>query len=845
MVPLPPSDPESRRREILDFSGLDAVIDGPATPIGHLYRGPVFQAETATGAALATPELVDPDAPAFVLCSSGSTGTPKLIVRSHRSFFHRLQWTWSRVQFQPGERCCQKSHMTTTHSIYELFEPLLAGVPVTVIPDAGVRDLEGFWDTIRAEGVTRLLLVPSLLRASLDMPEFSAPPFRSLTLMGEAVDGALADSAVSAFAATPSIVSIYGSTEASSTLVADLRATRPAGEAPELGVPLDDTIEAVVLDDALRPVPDGEPGMLYVAGPPLFTEYFKDPAATAAAFAECADGRRRFRTDDVVRRDGNGSLHFVGRTGDTVKVRGFRVDLREVEAALAAAPGVRHAAAVPVENGLVAFVAPATVVRSEVARALEDRLPTQMIPSAVVALDEFPRAANGKIDRRRLATDWAARPAVSEETFGTETERLIAAEWRELLPSAAIAPSTSFFEAGGTSLTVFAAVHRLRAALGLTREQLTHLSIYKYPTVEALARHLDEVAQGAPEAADAATGIVVSLKAGADIALDPVFLIAVAGGGLGAYDKVVSRLTGSYPVLGIRDPFLWNGRDPTAGFDTWVDCYLEAIRASQPNGPYRIVAYSSAGAFGYEIARRLRQGGAEVTRLVLVDPVPLDSASSWRYGFWALRARRLPPTLVPPVLAVGRLRGLIPAAVRERGSRPREPRRDPVEFARFADEVRRDPGHLQQLSAVLELTSGLPLSLSETELAATPPDGYVGLLVERFRQASYEIDPDVLDRMVVQYVLQVRAQQNYRLRPFDGEAVLVTPASPYAGFLAVQLGPYLRRSDAHVLPLGVPSERARELTRILPASWRPHFLCMRDDTFTEALAAELDRLLVQ
>jgi hypothetical protein len=661
--------------------------------------------------------------------------------------------------------------------------------------------------------------------------------------MGEAVDGALADLAVAAFAATPSIVSIYGSTEASSTLVADLRAARPAGEAPALGVPLDDTIEAVVLDDALRPVADGKPGMLYLAGPPLFTEYFKDPAGTTAAYADCPDGRRRYRTDDLVRRGQDGSLHFLGRTGDTVKIRGFRVDLREVEAALAAAPGVRHAAAMPVENGLLAFVAPATVSTPEIICALKDRLPAQMIPSAVVALDEFPRAANGKIDRRRLAADWAARPAAADAIFGTDTERRVAAVWREVLGPAAIAPSTNFFEAGGTSLTVFAVVHRLRAALGLTQEQLTDLSVYGYPTVEALSRHLDEVARGAPHPADAAAGIVVSLKAGADPALDPVFLIASAGGALGSYDKVVARLTGPRPVLGIRDPFLWEGRDPSTGFGGWIDCYVAAIRDRQPTGPYRIVAYSSAGAFGYEIARRLRQDGAEVTRLILVDPVGLDSSSWMRYGYWALRGRATPPIVVRALLAWGRLRVLIPATLRDGAPRTSERRLVPAAFARFADEVRRDRGHLKRFSVLLELTSGLPLALSDAELAATPPEGYVGLLLERFRQAGSDIDPGVLDRMVVQYEDQVRTQHAYRLQPFDGDTVLFAPASPYAGFLAVQFGPYLRRFDARALPLGAPSKPARELTQIFHPGLRPHYLCMRDDTFTAALAAELDRLL--
>jgi acyl-coenzyme A synthetase/AMP-(fatty) acid ligase len=843
VVPLPPSYPESRRREILEFSDLDAVIDGSATPIGGLYAGPTLQVGDAVGSAPDRPQPMSPDDPAFVLCSSGSTGTPKMIVRSHRSFFHRLEWTWRQLPFESGERCCQKSHMTTTHAIYELFEPLLAGVPVSVIGDAGVRDLEGFWETIRADGVTRLLIVPSLLRASLDMPGFVAPPIRALTLMGEAVDASIADLAVSAFPATPSIVSIYGSTEASSTLVTDLRAARPAGEPPALGVPLDSTIEAVVLDESLQPVPDDTPGMLHMAGPPLFSGYFKDPDGTAAVFVDCPDGRRRYRTDDIVRRTADGSLHFVGRVGDMVKVRGFRIDLREVEAAVAAGPGVSHAAVVPVDGGLAAFVAPAGVSVPEIVSSLRGRLPAPMIPAAVVALDELPRAANGKIDRRRLAADWAAGAGATDALLATGTERRVAAVWHEVLGPVALSPSTNFFETGGTSLTVFAVVHRLRTAFGLRRDELTEMSVYSHPTVEALARHLDEIAGGTSAPVDVTAGIVVSLRAGADQALDPVFLISPAGGGLGPYDRLVARLTGPRAVLGLRDPFLWGGRDPGAGFSAWVEAYLAAIRQRQPEGPYRIVAYSSAGMFGYELARRLRAAGDEVARLVLVDPVALDCSSRRRYGYWSLRARGLPPILARFVLVGGRLRSLVPAALRDRADGAEEWRPAPAEFDRFADEVRRDRDHLQRLSVLLELNSGLPLALTDSELAATPPAGYVELLLERFRAAGSDLELDVLDPTVVQYELQVRTQHAYRLRRYDGEAVLFEVAGPQAGSLAVQLGPYVPRLVARTLPLGEPSDHVRELTRNFAPGLRRHYVCMRDDTFAAALARQLDELL--
>ena len=169
VVPLPPSHPGGWLRDILAFSGLDAVIDDANTPLD-----PSLTAEVISLAELSSEVGThgdsnpgNPNQAAFVLCSSGSTGRPKMIVRSHRSFFHRLRWTWEQHPFGTSEIGCQKAHMTTTHAVYELFEPLLAGIPVVIIPDQDVRNLEVFWGIVETRGISRLLIVPSVLRASL------------------------------------------------------------------------------------------------------------------------------------------------------------------------------------------------------------------------------------------------------------------------------------------------------------------------------------------------------------------------------------------------------------------------------------------------------------------------------------------------------------------------------------------------------------------------------------------------------------------------------------------------------------------------------------------------------
>src|SRR6185437_294829 len=338
VVPLPPSYPVERLRAILEFAKLDAVLVDEASRIDASFGARLIHVAAADSPSGSAPKRKAEDgqsAPAFVLSSSGSTGHPKLIVRSHQSFFHRLRWTWERHPFEAGEVCVQKSHMTSTHAIYELFEPLLRGALVHIISDDDARQLAAFWDAVNRHRVSRLLLVPSMLRASLDMPSFKAPDLRVLVLMGEYVPPALAVRALEAFPPTTRTYSIYGSTEASSTLVCDLRASSRAVAELPLGAPISADVQALVLDDSLQPVPSGSEGMLYIGGSALFSGYHRDPTLTAAAQTE-RDGRQIYRTQDRVRVLADGALEFAGRVDDTVKIRGFRIELREVERVLAA-----------------------------------------------------------------------------------------------------------------------------------------------------------------------------------------------------------------------------------------------------------------------------------------------------------------------------------------------------------------------------------------------------------------------------------------------------------------------------------------------------------------------------
>ena len=869
VLPLPPGFPAARKRAMLSLADPKLVIDAVGRDrIGDVRTVSLDRlcAENPDRVGAPTPasespaanadRSADPHRPAFVLGSSGSTGTPKLIARSHRSFFHRLEWTWQQHPYVEGEVCCQKAHMTTTHALYELFEPLLMGVETVIIPDEEVRDLERFWEVIRQHGVSRILIVPSPLRASLAMPGFEPPPFRVVVIMGEYVSPPLAAEAIRRFPDSSRLCSIYGSTEASSTLVCDLRALYRKGEELPLGTPISADTVVRVLDERLRPVQPGRRGRLYIGGPALFSGYVGDPEGTEAVLVADPDsGIPLYDTRDEVELTRGSELRYIGRVDHTVKVRGFRVNTQEVESAVRSHPGVSSAAVIT-EGGaggdtiLTAFVTPATVNPAALFETLRERLPDYMVPAAVVPLDSFPMTASAKIDRVRLRDDHAAnRRAAAAETDSAialgDSERRVLEIWSQTLGHREFGPDSSWFEVGGSSLTVFALVHRLRQATGLDRSRLDEQTVYAHPTIRELAAWIDEAASSAATDTGVAPPVLVRLRSATGAAdREPLFVIASAGGTLGAYAKLAKALDTDREILGVRDPMIWGGRDGNEGFSAWCGRYVEAIRDRQPGGPYYLCAYSSAGAFGWEIARRLRAAGEGVALLALVEPLAMDRGSSGRFGHWALRATWMRPSFREVVRAAGWLR--VPAVRLIERMRSRIPANDhrfpPDEYEALTRELTASRENLVNLSRLMELNTDLPYGLDEGSVEDPESADWLGLLKRRVRELTPDVDPDSIERIAIQYQLQVRTHHAYRLGAYDGQVLLVEPKSRYSGILAALIRPYARHLTARQLPLGDPTDRVRELTESF-GGLTAHYRCMRDDRFVRALAAEVSPLL--
>jgi amino acid adenylation domain-containing protein/non-ribosomal peptide synthase protein (TIGR01720 family) len=432
--------------------------------------------------------------PAYVIYTSGSTGVPKGVVVSHAGLASFAAAEAERYAVGAGDRVLQFSSPSFDASVLELCMSLPVGAAL-VVPPPGPLLGEQLAAVLAEHRVTHALIPPAALATVPAQAAGELPDFRTLIVGGDACSGEL----VSRWAPGRRMINSYGPTE--STVVATWSDPLPPEGTPPIGRPIWNT-QVYVLDGALRPVPVGVPGELYVAGAGLARGYLGRPGLTAQRFVANPfgpPGRRMYRTGDLVRWRAEGELDFLGRADEQVKIRGFRIELGEVEAALLRHEAVAEAVAVVRQEDsgrkrLVGYIVPTkdgnTPSPTALRGFLAQSLPDYMVPSSVVLLDALPLSANGKLDRQALPAP-TAHTAASDHYVApsTDTEQVLAQIWAEVLGVDKVGVEDNFFELGGDSLRSLQLTSRTKAAFDVT---LTPREVLMARTVSALAELIEE-----------------------------------------------------------------------------------------------------------------------------------------------------------------------------------------------------------------------------------------------------------------------------------------------------------------------------------------------------------------
>ncbi len=516
-VPLDPAYPPARLAYMVEDAGLALVlVDEPAqSPV--LSEG-VRCVEVATLESGPGPQHWPRGSArdlAYVIYTSGSTGNPKGVLINHGAVCTHLQWLRKQFSFGPADRLLMRASTSFDASVWELFSALHSGSTLVLARSASDRDPEAVAKDIREHAATAFIAVPAMLRALLAENHLSrCSSLRIVFAGGEA----LAASTVNDFHAQcpAELHNLYGPTE-DSIWATWWPCPRENVESVPIGRPIP-PVETWVMDGQGELLPEGIAGELYLGGAGLAEGYLNRPELTAEKFVAhpFKPGARLYRTGDRVRWRPDGTLEFLGRIDAQVKLRGYRIEPGEIEAALLA-EGAAQAAVILREDRagdprLVAYVAGVSVEGNALREAMRRRLPEFMVPSAVVVLSELPRTPHGKLDRKALPAPRPLAGGGSRCAPETETERALAELWSDILGIEQISRDDDFFTLGGHSLLLLRLRARVNAhfACSLSMRQLFSCALLKQQAV--LVEAQENSAPGAPGAGVSSAGPVLQAR---------------------------------------------------------------------------------------------------------------------------------------------------------------------------------------------------------------------------------------------------------------------------------------------------------------------------------------------
>ena len=599
--------------------------------------------ELATYPSHALAPSTDSTVDCYALYTSGSTGTPKGVVLTHRAVVNTLDWVNRSFEVGPGDRALFVTSPSFDLSVYDVFGVLAAGATVIVADESLLADPQALGQAVIDRQITLWNSAPSFLQLVLPFVATASsrsgartPALRLALLSGDWIPLNLVEAAQAAFPGAR-LISLGGATEAAIwSNWFSIEALEPHWGSVPYGKPIQNC-RYYVLDERQRPVPVGATGELYIGGECLARGYLNRPELTAERFIRdpfadrpnepghdrqrAPNSARLYRTGDLARYYEDGNLELLGRIDGQLKIRGFRVEIAEVEAALATLPELAQAVCSTQLDGsgqraLVAHVVPRpdqAVSEASVKQALARTLPDFMVPARVSVIDGLPLTPNGKVDRVALSQLKEQRDGAEVSPLETETERRIAAIWERLLQRSPIGGSDNFFALGGHSLLAIQAFNEIERQLGVP----VHVAaLFEYPTLALLAERIDQLKLAANDPASDWTTLVPIHPQGS---LPPLFCVAGAGGNPIGQRNLAPVLGPEQPLYGLRHRGVDGRQAPHTDIQEMANECLADIQRIQPRGPYYLAGFSGGGVVAYELACMLRDRGEEVPLLVLLD----------------------------------------------------------------------------------------------------------------------------------------------------------------------------------------------------------------------------------
>ncbi|OCC09073.1 Linear gramicidin synthase subunit D [Streptomyces sp. PTY087I2] len=556
-----------------------------------------------------------PDDLAYIIYTSGSTGTPKGVMIQHQGAVSMAEHLPGQLRLDSDSRVLQFASPSFDASMYEVFTTWGAGATLVLAPREDLFPGRPLETTVARHGVTAVTMSPSLLAG---VSTEAMRSVRTIVVAGEACP----PDVLATWSPGRVFINAYGPSE--DTVCSTLYEYADVRDRVLIGSPVANT-EVFVMDRFGGLAPVGVPGELWIGGEGVARGYWQRPELTSERFVphpfSAGSEDRVYRTGDLVRWLPEGNLEFLGRIDQQVKIRGLRIELGEIESALAAHEDVAASVVLvredtPGDKRLVAYCVPGAGCELTVAgqRArLRESLPDYMIPSWFVFLEALPFTPNGKVDRKALPQPEGDRPVMETEFVAprTETERIVADIWSEVLGLEQVGVHDDFFQLGGHSLRAVRLATRLQNA----GYAMSVRAVMQYPTVAEAADLLSR-------AGTVSRSLAFELGGGrpaedGEPDRRNLFCVHPSGGSAHWFTTLAGRLADEYRTYGIQAPGMEPDEETVQGVEALAARYWEEIRAIQPEGPYHLLGWSLGAVIAHEMAR---QAPADTGQVYLVEP---------------------------------------------------------------------------------------------------------------------------------------------------------------------------------------------------------------------------------
>lgn len=552
---------------------------------------------------------------AYIIYTSGSTGKPKGVMLEHRGLLNLLY----SMQQAPGlgvhDRVLAMTTIAFDIAAVELFLPLLTGAEIVLVDRNVARDGHALLDVIRREGVTWVQGTPATWSMMLQTGWKDPLPITAIS-GGEALTRSLADE----LCARCSVVyNMYGPTE--TTVYSTIARIVKDDGAVTIGLPISHTW-VYITDSGMKPLPDGESGEICIGGAGVARGYVHVTGEAAGRFVKDPfsdqEGARMYRTGDVGRRLPDGRIVYQGREDQQIKIRGYRVELGEIEHYLLRLADVREGVVLlkgegPDEQQLVAYVVTRESALSKEGiagwrQALRRSLPVYMVPAVFVRVEAMPLTGSGKVDRKALAAlPIKGSGQVVYEPMGTELERVVAEVWKEVLDLEEVDPNDDFFELGGHSLVAVEMMEELEKRIG---KRLPTASLFEASTVATLSALLYEHRNAAPRS-------LVPIKPHGS--KPPLYIVHGVGLTVMVFHSLARNMDEDQPVYGLQAWGFEGNEKPLRTIEEIAARYVSEILEHNPEGPYSLAGYSLGGTIVFEMAKQLKALKKEIKLLVMLD----------------------------------------------------------------------------------------------------------------------------------------------------------------------------------------------------------------------------------